>query len=74
MNSHWKKYLAKLFVLDHGASMWFNPIYHVPFAKLCSDQIRHFTNSPFVTFNCSISEIPNEFFFSKISNLSKNIE
>ena len=65
MNSHWKKYLAKLFVLDHGASMWFNPIYHVPFAKLCSDQIRHFTNSPFVTFNCSISEIPNEFFFLK---------
>ena len=65
MNSHWKKYLAKLFVLDHGASMWFNPIYHVPLAKLCSDQIRHFTNSPFVTFNCSISEIPNEFFFLK---------
>ena len=65
MNSHWKKYLAKLFVLDHGASMWFNTIYHVPFAKLCSDQIRHFTNSPFVTFNCSISEIPNEFFFLK---------
>ena len=58
-----KTYFEKLFVLDHGASMWFNLIYQVPFANLCSGQIRHFTNSSFVTFNCSISKIPHEIFF-----------
>ena len=72
-----KKYFAKLFVLNHGASTWFSPTYQVSFAKLSSSQIRHFTNSPFVTFNCSISEILQEIFFvffRKISDLSKNME
>ena len=72
------KYFAKLFVLDHGASTWFNPIYQVPLAKLCSGQIRLFTNSPFVTFNCSIPEIPHEiffcFFFLKNFRPFKNME
>ena len=58
-----EKVFAKLFILDHGASTWFNTIYQVLFAKLCSGQIRHFTYSPFVTFNCSFSEIPLKIFF-----------
>ena len=69
-----KKYFAKLFVLDHRGLTWFNGISQVSFSKLCSGQIRHFTNSPFVTFNYSICGIPYKiFFFSKISDLSKNI-
>ena len=65
MNSHWKKMSRKIICFGHGVSTWLNPIYQVPFAKLCSGQIRHFTNSPFVTFNSSISEIPHETFFSQ---------
>ena len=72
-----KNYFTKLFALDHGASTWFNPIYQVPFAKLCSGLICHFPNFLFVTFHYSISEIPHEIafvLFSKVSNLSKHRE
>ena len=60
-----KKYFTNLFVLDHGGLTWFSPIYQVPFAKFCLDQILHFKNFPFVTFSYRVSEIPHEFFFSQ---------
>ena len=71
-----KTYFEKLFVFDHGVSMWFNLIYQVPFENFCSGQIRHFKNSSFVTFNCSISKIPHEsfslFFFQKFQAFQKH--
>ena len=63
-----KTYFEKLFVFDHGASMWFNLIYQVPFENFL---FRPNTSLSTAVFSKFLTKVFFKFFFQKYQAFQK---